>query len=344
MICINALNSLDEKEINWISEGLKVNFACHYQEIKKEILHKIDLIACSFFGFGSSSANITIELDGLEKRKKTTIRPKGQEPFKLPVYTGEDDISGIIDVRIKGKKLEHQGIRVELVGHIEVTYDNKQNSDFMSMARELEPAGTLFEDKKFKFLFPKFEKTFETYYGKSAKVRYFLRVSINKQYNQKIVQTLDFAVVLPSQDADKIETNPIKLEVGIQECLHIEFEFSKDKYHLKDCLIGKVHFLLVKIRIKHMQLQVIRQEITLNNGVVNKDNEVLVDYEIMDGCPRKGEVIPIRLYLSGVDLTPSYSESTSNKFQVKHFINLILIDDEGKRYFKQQEISMYRKK
>jgi len=64
----------------------------------------------------------------------------------------------------------------------EVTYDSKLSSDFMSMARELEPAGTMFEDKTFKFLFPKFEKTLETYYGKSAKVRYFLRVTINRQY------------------------------------------------------------------------------------------------------------------------------------------------------------------
>ncbi|EWS71363.1 hypothetical protein TTHERM_001124009 (macronuclear) [Tetrahymena thermophila SB210] len=46
MISMNYLNSLDKKLINQISEGLKVNFACHYQEIKKEILHKIDLIAC----------------------------------------------------------------------------------------------------------------------------------------------------------------------------------------------------------------------------------------------------------------------------------------------------------
>lgn len=72
----------------------------------------------------------------------------------------------------------------------------------------------------------------------------------------------------------------------------------------------------------------------IDNGVMNKDSEVLVDYEIMDGCPRKGESIPIRLYLSGVDLTPSYNENLSNKFQVKYFVNLILIDDEGKRYFK----------
>ena len=50
----------------------------------------------------------------------------------------------------------------------------------MSMSRELEPVGALTEDKKFKFLFPKFEKSLETYYGNSAKIRYFLRVTINR--------------------------------------------------------------------------------------------------------------------------------------------------------------------
>ncbi len=31
-------------------------------------------------------------------------------------------------------------------------------------------------------------------------------------------------------------------KVGIEECLHIEFEYNKDRYHLKDCVIGKVIF------------------------------------------------------------------------------------------------------
>jgi len=52
-----------------------------------------------------------------------------------------------------------------------------------------------------------------------------------------------------------------------------------------------------------------------------------------DGCPHKGEVIPIRLYLSGVDLTPSH-KNVSGKFTVKHFINLVLVDEEERRYFK----------
>jgi vacuolar protein sorting-associated protein 26 len=30
------------------------------------------------------------------------------------------------------------------------------------------------------------------------------------------------------------------MEVGIEECLHIEFEYDKQKYHLQDIIIGKV--------------------------------------------------------------------------------------------------------
>ena len=62
----------------------------------------------------------------------------------------------------------------------------------------------------------------------------------------------------------------------------------------------------------------------------------------MDGAPVRGEQIPIRLYLSGFDLTPSYS-NVNNRFSVKYYINLVLIDEEDRRYFKQQEIIIWRK-
>ena len=35
-------------------------------------------------------------------------------------------------------------------------------------------------------------------------------------------------------------------KVGIEECLHIEFEYNKSKYHLKDVIVGKIYFLLVR--------------------------------------------------------------------------------------------------
>lgn len=54
-----------------------------------------------------------------------------------------------------------------------------------------------------------------------------------------------------------------------------------------------------------------------------------------------GESIPIRLFLSPYELTPTY-RNINNKFSVKYFLNLVLVDDEDRRYFKQQEITVYR--
>ena len=55
------------------------------------------------------------------------------------------------------------------------------------------------------------------------------------------------------------------MEVGIEDHLHIEFEFTKSKYHLKDCIYGKVNFNLVRIKIKVMEMNLMKQE-TLATG------------------------------------------------------------------------------
>jgi len=61
----------------------------------------------------------------------------------------------------------------------------------------------------------------------------------------------------------------------------------------------------------------------------------------MDGGPIKNETIPIKFYLSPYELTPTYL-NINNKFTVQYFLNLVLIDVEERRYFKQHEISMMR--
>jgi vacuolar protein sorting-associated protein 26 len=48
-----------------------------------------------------------------------------------------------------------------------------------------------------------------------------------------------------------------------------------------------------------------------------------------------GESIPIRLFLGGYDLTPTMKD-IQRKFSVRYFLNLVLIDEEERRYFKQQ--------
>ena len=174
------------------------------------------------------------------------------------------------------------------------------------------------------------------------RLRYFVRVTITRQYSSRIVHEETIRVHVAA--AEEPETNnSIKMEVGIEDCLHIEFEYNKAKYHLKDAVLGKIFFLLVRIKIKHMEIAIIKRESTGTGANTYNENETVAKFEIMDGAPVRGESIPIRLFLGGFDtLTPSF-RNVNNKFSVKYFLNLVLIDEEDRRYFKQQEITLYRK-
>ena len=62
-----------------------------------------------------------------------------------------------------------------------------------------------------------------------------------------------------------------------------------ERYHLKDVIVGKIYFLLVRIKIKHMELSIIRRETT--GAVPNQYNEseTITKFEIMDGAPVRGQ-------------------------------------------------------
>ena len=133
------------------------------------------------------------------------------------------------------------------------------------------------------------------------------------------------------------------MEVGIEDCLHIEFEFTNSKFHLKDCILGKVNFNLVRIKLKLMELSLIKRETVGTGQNAITENETVNKFEIMDGAPVKGEVVPVRFYLASSDLTPTY-KSVNNRVSCKYILNLVLLDEDERRYFKQQEIELWRKK
>ena len=91
--------------------------------------------------------------------------------------------------------------------------------------------------------------------------RYFIRVTITRSaLYANVVQEFDFAVQNLGREPEI--NNSIKMEVGIEDCLHIEFEYNKSKYHLQDVVLGKIYFLLVRIKIKHMEVEIRRRETT----------------------------------------------------------------------------------
>lgn len=183
-------------------------------------------------------------------------------------------------------------------------HEGKPNYDFVSLSKELSPPGTLYDSfVEVPFLFKNMDKEHESYKGRNVAVRYFVKVVIERKFLPPITKEHDVWVQILGQEP--YENEAIKMEVGIEDCLHIEFEYERRVFHLQDTIIGKIHFMLVRIKIKHMELAVIRRE-TSGEGVASSANngsgsrgapagsavdvnnictetQTLVKYEIMDG-------------------------------------------------------------
>ncbi|PPD96695.1 hypothetical protein GOBAR_DD06269 [Gossypium barbadense] len=300
------------------------------------------------------------------------LKKENGKTVMVALFQSQESIVGEVVIEpVHRKKVEHNGVKIELLGQIgllyfllsfifilELYFDRGNFYDFTSLVRELDIPGELYERKTYPFEFSTVEMPYESYNGVNVRLRYILKVTISRNYVGNIVEYQEFVAVIDelyiqfsnSKQVDgKVRNytpppsinNIIKMEVGIEDCLHIEFEYSKSKYHLKDVIIGKIYFLLVRIKLKNMDLEIRCRESTGSGPNTYVETETLAKFELMDGAPVRGESIPIRLFLSPYELTPTY-QNINNKFSVKYYLNLVLVDEEDRRYFKQQEITMYR--
>ena len=51
--------------------------------------------------------------------------------------------------------------------------------------------------------------------------------------------------------------------------------FFSSRYHLKDVIVGKIYFLLVRIKIRHMEVAIIKRETTGAGPNTFHDNETI---------------------------------------------------------------------
>lgn len=76
---------------------------------------------------------VNINFDGVESRPKKTMKIQqgaGGTSIDLPIYSGQENVAGIVEISVpQGKKIEHSGIRIEMIGqtgktsHIPYTYE-----------------------------------------------------------------------------------------------------------------------------------------------------------------------------------------------------------------------------
>ncbi|KAL1958623.1 hypothetical protein VTO42DRAFT_4220 [Malbranchea cinnamomea] len=288
--------------------------------------------------FFPNPVDIDIVLEDADEREAVDIKLEKNRREKAPLYMDGESVKGVVTVRPKdGKRLEHTGIKVQFIGVIEMFYDRGNHYEFLSLGQELAAPGELLYPQTYPFNFKNVEKPYESYNGINVKLRYFVRVTVSRRID--VVREKDIWVY--SYRMPPEVNTPIKMDVGIEDCLHIEFEYSKSKYHLKDVIVGRIYFLLVRLKIKHMELSIIRRETTGTPPNQYNESETLVRFEIMDGSPSRGETIPIRLFLGGFDLTPTFRD-VNKKYSTRYYLSLVLIDEDARRYFKQSEIVLYR--
>jgi len=212
----------------------------------------------NLLGFGGCDCEIVLRnVDGRKSIEQQT--EKGLQ--NLYVYAGEEPVSGVVNVKVKpSKKVEYTSIRIDFVGEIELIYDRGNRYDFVSQRHDVATtAGVLREDCSYEFNFETAEKIYESYNGMNVRLRYCIKFTIVRSFVPNITAEKEIWVINYSTLPD---LNPsIKMEVGIEDCLHIEFEYAKSKYHLKDVVIGKIFFLLVRINIKYMEIALIKKRI-----------------------------------------------------------------------------------
>ena len=175
------------------------------------------------------------------------------------------------------KRLDHAGIKVRLLGRIELSPDaaggpRTAKHDFLTLVRDLAPPGTLTSTLVLPFEFGRVDLPHESYTGRGVRLRYALKASVSRAYAPSVAREWPLAVQAPRSEPPLPEgvgagggggvgvppaspssavspslNSPVRLEVGIEDCLHIELAFDRGAYGLGDTVLGRVNFLLVSL-------------------------------------------------------------------------------------------------
>lgn len=179
------------------------------------------------FGFGTA-AELTLTLEGADKRP--TIKHPADKTKELPLFQEQEPVKGTLTITVpEGKRLDYTGVKIEMIGLIEMPHERPASYEFTCLVREVDTAGgSLAEATSFEFDFSAVEKPHDSYYGRNVRLRYFVRATVTRSYASNIVEEQDLWVQLLGS-APPINST-IKMEVGIEDCLHIEFEYNRSKY------------------------------------------------------------------------------------------------------------------
>ena len=259
---------------------------------------------------------------------------------RYPTFFNEEDIEGKIELKFKKPNFEHYGIRAELHGIIE-KYNpiNSTITEFTNLGIEILRPGIIENlSAIIPFSFKNTKLLYESYKGLYAQVKYYIKIIINSNIINYTYEE-EFAAVNPNDDGVLLENDDsIKMSVGIQNLLSIDFELEHINYNCRGTIKGLISFNYIHLPIKYVEIQLLKNE---NVFTEKKEPFIIDNFELIDGSPIKNDIVPFRFFLKSYNLTPTY-KNINNIFCVKYYINLIIGDFENNTFFKQTEVQLFR--
>ena len=90
----------------------------------------------SFFGISfGGGAEIDIILDDADTRKMAEIKDENGRKERFFLFYDGESVTGKVNVTLHRKtgKIEHNGIKIEFIGQIELYYDKGNHHEFLSL-------------------------------------------------------------------------------------------------------------------------------------------------------------------------------------------------------------------
>jgi vacuolar protein sorting-associated protein 26 len=177
----------------------------------------------------------------------------------------------------------------------------------------------------------------QTYHGELFNIKHILRFVAKKSFGQSVEYTEEIKAFAYVPCVTKLQ--PLCVRVAVTENIRIDLLINRRRFELRDVILGGAHFLLVALKITKFEVSLVAQEVFEQNGKPIKHKNVIRTWQITDGAPIKGEIIPFRLFLSPLNLTPSCVDQTMG-YSVSHFLHFIVYTTSRQKYFKSLQIKL----
>ena len=266
-----------------------------------------------------SPVEVKLTIDAL--KKNVPYKHPGM-PRTMPVFVHGDFIKGKLSIKIKdGTQVQHKGVSITIYGR----YDGEMSPSFdpfFTKTLQILPAAKLSQSINTTFNFDRVTLPLTSYYGTGVDVIYYVECKVDRGI-QSAVCRKGFYYVRPTD----FEKTPLVKGIGITNVLHMDVLLDSTTVDPRVGFIGSLYFELFKLRIVSVSFEIIRRE----NYTLGTKDEVLTDFELLDGAPVKGTLVPIRLFTGNLKLWPPPKDE---KLKIEYFIKVHAIDETGAVYVK----------